>query len=70
MSLGALGVEHLGNGAPGRPSWITWTSQLEVDAHVGLLGALAIAPLGRSPSMAYLESPDQGEFARSNREIC
>jgi transcriptional regulator with XRE-family HTH domain len=33
----------------------------EVGAHVGLLGAFAIASAGGAPSTVYMESPDQGQ---------
>lgn len=31
----------------------------EVGAHVGLLGAFAIASVGRAPGSVYMETPDQ-----------
>jgi hypothetical protein len=41
----------------------------EVGAHVGLLGALAIASFPDIPGMVYLETPDEGTISREPARV-
>jgi transcriptional regulator with XRE-family HTH domain len=53
-------LTHLVNVA-GRSKVTLQVVPATVGAHVGLLGALAIATSGTAPSTVYMESPDQGQ---------
>jgi hypothetical protein len=55
---------HLAEAAE-RPMIKVHVIPAEVGAHIGLLGAFAIADLaGDAPGIVYFESPDQGETTR------
>lgn len=41
----------------------------EVGAHVGLLGAFAIAAVDSTPGIVYMESPDQGQTHRNHQVV-
>ena len=41
----------------------------EVGAHVGLLGAFAIASAGNAPGTVYMESPDQGQTTEKSSVV-
>jgi len=53
-------LEHLAALAD-RPKVTIQVVPAEVGAHVGLLGAFAIATFDHGPTIVYLESPDQGQ---------
>ncbi len=52
-------LEHLAEMA-GRPKNTIQIVPAEIGAHVGLLGAFAIASIDSGPAIVYLETPDEG----------
>jgi transcriptional regulator with XRE-family HTH domain len=59
---------HLG--AMSRRSKITiQVVPVEVGAHVGLLGAFAIASFSEAPGIVYMESPDQGQTTEKSSVV-
>ncbi|HTP17451.1 MAG TPA: helix-turn-helix transcriptional regulator [Streptosporangiaceae bacterium] len=56
---------HLADKA-GAPKITIQVIPAEVGAHVGLLGAFAIASVDSSPGIVYMESPDEGQTAEKS----
>lgn len=52
-----------------RPRFTVQVVPGEVGAHVGLLGAFAIASFDAAPGIVYMESPDQGQTQRSHQVV-
>jgi hypothetical protein len=54
----------------GRPMIKVHVIPAEVGAHIGLLGAFAIAGFaGDAPGIVYFESPDEGETSRDSATV-